>query len=170
MEDVACAGGVDAINHERRRVDELPRLERQRAMSAQCHRGYAHFILALDHFERAERIALIGPLDREFGAGDEIIHMRQDAIEAVMESCRKVVAFLSPEYFHSVECKEELSMARLRHKRENQSVLLPLYVRSLEDAAELPLWLQTVTYADCRETDEAKLAAAVARLTRGAGG
>ena len=89
----------------------------------------------------------------------------QDAIEAAMESCRKVVAFLSPAYFSSVECKEELSMARLRHKRENQSVLVPLYVRSLENAAELPLWLQTVTYVDCRPTDEAKLAAAAARLS-----
>src|SRR5262245_16475064 len=93
----------------------------------------------------------------------------QDAIEAAMESCGKVVALLSPAYFNSVECKEELSMARLRHKRENQSVLLPLYVRSLEHRAELALWLQTVTYVDCRETDETKLAAAAARLMRGAG-
>ena len=93
----------------------------------------------------------------------------QDAIEAAMESCRKVVAFLSPAYFSSVECKEELSMARLRHKRANHSVLVPLYVRSLENAAELPLWLQTVTYVDYRETDEAKLAAAGARLTNSAG-
>jgi TIR domain len=95
----------------------------------------------------------------------------QDAIEAAMKSCRKVVAFLSQPYFNSPECKEELSMARLRHKRENHSVLIPLYVRSLDNDAELPLWLQTVTYVDCRpvdktkrETDEAKLAAAAARL------
>jgi len=88
----------------------------------------------------------------------------QDAIETAMESCRKVVAFLSPAYFNSGECKEELSMARLRHKRENHAVLIPFYVRSLENAAELPLWLQTVTYVDCRPTDEAKLAAAAAHL------
>jgi len=88
----------------------------------------------------------------------------QDEIEAAMESCRKVVAFLSQAYLNSRECKEELSMARLRHKRENQSVLIPLYVRSLDNDAELPLWLQTVTYVDCRTADEDKLAAAAARV------
>jgi len=55
-------------------------------------------------------------------------------------------------------------MARLRHKRENQSVLFPWYVRALENAAEMPLWLQTVTYIDCRDNEEAKLATAAARL------
>ncbi|HEU4937340.1 MAG TPA: toll/interleukin-1 receptor domain-containing protein [Vicinamibacterales bacterium] len=94
----------------------------------------------------------------------------QDSIEAAMESCRKVVAFLSQAYFNSPECKEELNMARLRHKRENQSVLIPLYVRSLDNDAELPLWLQTVTYVDCRTAvdrrtaDEDKLAAAASRV------
>jgi hypothetical protein len=94
----------------------------------------------------------------------------QDAIEAAMTSCRKAVAFISPAYFKSVDCKEEINMARLRHKRENQSFLFPLYVRSLEHEAELPLWLQTVTYLDCRTPggiDATKLRAAADRLSAG---
>ena len=50
-----------------------------------------------------------------------------------------MVAFLTPSYFKSVECKEEINMARLRHKRQDQTFLFPLYVRSLENDAELPL-------------------------------
>lgn len=88
----------------------------------------------------------------------------QDAIDEAMQSCRKLVAFLTPAYFRSVECKEELNMARLRHKRQQQSFLFPLYVGSLEQEAELPLWLQTVSYVDCREADQTKLTQAIDRL------
>jgi len=88
----------------------------------------------------------------------------QDAIDLAMQSCRKMVAFLTPSYFKSVECKEEINMARLRHKRQDQSFLFPLYVRSLENDAELPLWLQTVSYIDCREIDKTKLIAVADRL------
>jgi hypothetical protein len=83
----------------------------------------------------------------------------QDAIDDAMQSCRKMVAFLTPSYFTSVECKEEINMGRLRHKREDQSFLFPLYVHSLDNKAELPLWLQAVTYIDCREMDSSKLLA-----------
>jgi hypothetical protein len=91
----------------------------------------------------------------------------QDAIDKAVQSCSKMVAFLTSSYFKSVECKEEINMGRLRHKREEQSFLFPLYVRSLDNAAELPLWLQTVNYIDCREIDSAKLAAAADRLVAG---
>jgi hypothetical protein len=88
----------------------------------------------------------------------------QEAIDEAMQSCRRMVAFLSAAYVASVECKEELNMARLRHKREGQKFLFPMYVRSLQNEAELPLWLQTVVYVDCREGDSGRLAAAVAQL------
>ena len=88
----------------------------------------------------------------------------QDAIDTAMQSCRKMVAFLTPSYFKSVECKEEINMGRLRHKREEQSFLFPLYVRSLENKSELPLWLQAVTYIDCRELNKTKLLEAADRL------
>ena len=92
----------------------------------------------------------------------------QDAIDKTIQSCRHMIAFLSPHYFLSVECKEEINMARLRNKREDQSFLYPLYVRSLATDDELPLWLQAVTYIDCREIDEAKLTNAAFRLPIGA--
>ncbi|NUZ06571.1 TIR domain-containing protein [Piscinibacter koreensis] len=88
----------------------------------------------------------------------------QQAIDEAMQSCRRMVAFLSRDYFASVECQEELNMARLRHKREGQRFLFPLYVRSLADEAELPLWLQTVVYVDCREADPHRLAGAAPHL------
>lgn len=91
----------------------------------------------------------------------------QDAIDLAMESCRKMVAFLTPSYFKSVECQEEINMARLRHKRQGQSFLFPLYVRSLENDAVLPLWLQAVKYIDCREIDRTKLIAVADRLVAG---
>jgi hypothetical protein len=73
----------------------------------------------------------------------------QDEIDKAIQNCRQVVAVLSPGYFDSPECKEELMVARLRHKRSNSSVLLPLYWMSLE--GDLALWLQALTYRDCRE-------------------
>jgi len=91
----------------------------------------------------------------------------QDAIDGAIQCCRKMVAFLTPSYFNSVECKEEINLARLRNKREDGSFLFPLYVSSLGNEAELPLWLQNVNYIDCRETNTSKLAAAAERLVTG---
>ena len=54
-------------------------------MRAERHRGDAHFVLLLDHFERAERIALIGPLHGKLGAGDQVVDVRQHAVEAVID-------------------------------------------------------------------------------------
>jgi hypothetical protein len=88
----------------------------------------------------------------------------QDQIDEAMRACLKVVALLSPSYFKSSECREELSVARLLHKRRDHTFLFPLYVRSLANDEELPYWLQAITYIDCREVDSAKLAAAVQRL------
>jgi hypothetical protein len=73
----------------------------------------------------------------------------QEEIDKAIQNCRHVVAVLSPGYFDSPECKEELMVARLRHKRSDASVLLPLYWISLE--GDLSLWLQALTYRDCRE-------------------
>ncbi|HEU4915381.1 MAG TPA: toll/interleukin-1 receptor domain-containing protein [Acidimicrobiia bacterium] len=83
----------------------------------------------------------------------------QEEIDKAIQSCRHVVAVLSPGYFDSPECKEELMVARLRHKRSDASVLLPLYWMSLE--GDLALWLQALTYQDCREQnlDNVKAAA-----------
>ena len=37
-----------------------------------------------------------------------------EEIDAAIEGCTKIVALMSPNYFASPECKEELMVARLR--------------------------------------------------------
>jgi hypothetical protein len=88
----------------------------------------------------------------------------QDELDAALQSCRKAVALLTPSYFKSAECKEELGIARLRNKRQNHTFLLPLYVRSCSNEQELPLWIEAINYIDCREADSAKIAAAANRV------
>ncbi len=79
----------------------------------------------------------------------------QREIDAAIENCERIVAVLSPEYFASPECTEEIMIARLRNKRAGGGVLLPVYWRSLP--GDLALWLQIINYADCRESDAALL-------------
>ena len=79
----------------------------------------------------------------------------QQKIDDAIENCRRVVAILSPDYFSSPECMEEIMMARLRNKRSGGKVLHPVYWR--ESEKELALWLQILNYSDCREADEAKI-------------
>ena len=86
----------------------------------------------------------------------------QQEIDAAIEGCTKIVALMSPNYFASPECKEELMVARLRHKRSNFSVFFPLYWKDAGQA--LALWLQAITYSDCREGDAQKLDVVSKRL------
>ncbi len=51
-------------------------------MRANGHGGDAHAVFVLQGFERAERIALASPASRKFGAGDQIIDIRQHLVEA----------------------------------------------------------------------------------------
>jgi TIR domain len=83
----------------------------------------------------------------------------QQEIDHSIENCRKIIAVMSPSYFCSPECQEELHMARLRNKRADHSVFFPIYWQSLD--TELKLWIQALNYADCRECDERKLADAL---------
>jgi hypothetical protein len=73
----------------------------------------------------------------------------QDEIDRAITSCRAIVALMSPSYFASPECQEELWQARLRNKRSGGTVLFPIYWRDY--AMGLDLWLQILNYADCRE-------------------
>ena len=88
----------------------------------------------------------------------------QHEIDQALRACLRMISLLSPSYFSSPECREELSVARLLHKRRNYSFLFPLYIRSLSNDEELPFWLQAISYIDCREGDPGKLAAAANRL------
>jgi hypothetical protein len=90
----------------------------------------------------------------------------QDELDGVLQSCRKAVALLTPSYFQSAECREELGIARLRNKRQNYTFFVPLYVRSCTNEQEFPLWIAAINYIDCREADNAKLIAAAAKVAK----
>jgi len=89
----------------------------------------------------------------------------QTEIDRSIQDCRRIVALMSPSYFRSPECQEELQMSRLRNKREGLSTLFPVYWISLE--FDLSLWLQILNYSDCRERDGRKLAQVVDRFING---
>jgi hypothetical protein len=86
----------------------------------------------------------------------------QSEIDKAIRSCRKVIAILSPDYFSSPECQEELAQARLRHKHEVGPILLPMYWRSEPD--NFALWLQTINFADCREQNSKQLVQQITAL------
>ena len=87
----------------------------------------------------------------------------QRAIDEAISSSRIVVPLLTPDYFASPECREELMQARLRHKQSEAPVLFPIYWRTTGD--EMALWLQVINLADCRESDYARLGAVVQQIT-----
>ncbi len=89
----------------------------------------------------------------------------QEELDRAIGSSKSIVAILSPAYFASPECREELMQARLRNKRSDRSVLFPIYWRDW--GRELDLWLQVVNYADCRERNAETLKSAVAKMSVG---
>ena len=86
----------------------------------------------------------------------------QDEIDSALSSSSAVMAILSPSYFRSPECQEELAQARLRNKKSERTVLFPIYW--LDSGKELALWLQILNFADCREGDYRKLTQIVSEL------
>src|ERR1700730_3629495 len=86
----------------------------------------------------------------------------QEEIDRAISSCRAIIAILSPSYFTSAECREELMQARLRNKRSDRTILFPIYWRSWEK--QLDLWIQALNYGDCRESDYQKLTSTVTKL------
>lgn len=76
----------------------------------------------------------------------------QSEIDRAISGCARIAAILSPAYFASAECREELMMARLVNKRSNGSILRPYYWRTIEEG--LDLWIQAISYRDCREANE----------------
>jgi TIR domain len=87
----------------------------------------------------------------------------QEEIDRAISSSRAIIALLSPSYFASPECTEELMQARLRNKRADRPVLFPIYWRDW--GKELDLWLQVVNYSDCREANFQSLSMTVGKLT-----
>lgn len=141
-------------------TETLPRVEPQAAAASEG--PYDVFLsYAEEDKEAAERVT--GVLQSEM-AGVRVFDYRfsidigqawQHEIDEAIEGCRKIVALLSADYFASPECKEELMVARLRNKRADYEVFFPLYWR--DAGKSLAMWLQAITYSDCREGDMDKL-------------
>lgn len=84
----------------------------------------------------------------------------QSELDAAIENSKRVVAVYSPAYLKSKMCLEEFNMARLRHRESPTPVLTPIFLRD----AELPLYMRTLHFIDCREAESTLLAAAAEHL------
>lgn len=127
------------------------------------HPGYDVFIsYASEDSTAAEKLSYALKTHRpdvkifDFRSSIDKGHSWQQAIDDAITNCQRVIAVLSPDYFASPECTEEIMMARLRNKRSGGKVLHPVYWRDIDK--ELALWLQIINYSDCREADELKIA------------
>jgi hypothetical protein len=102
---------------------------------------------------RAARPGVRVFLDRtEINPGDAW----QTRLDEALEGCRKVIAVYSPSYFRSKVCMEEFNMARLRHRENDNQVIIPIYLRT----ADLKLYPRSLHYIDCREGDQERLRSA----------
>lgn len=70
-------------------------------------------------------------------------------IYEAIESSRKIIALLSPDYMVSKACQDEMNIALFRMLGEGEGLLFPIYLRT----ASLPARLQVVQYHNARETD-----------------
>ena len=83
----------------------------------------------------------------------------QQKIWEALDACRKVVVLYSPSYLTSKVCQEEYEIAWLR-ERDDGNVLVPLYLVT----AKLPPHIRILNYTDCRESDRARLRAAILKI------
>jgi hypothetical protein len=84
----------------------------------------------------------------------------QHEIFEALDSCRKVIALLSPEYLNSKVCKEEFNIAWARSRETDENILFPIYWYS----AQLPTYMKVLQYVDCREGCKDKLTSACKSL------
>lgn len=84
----------------------------------------------------------------------------QSAIFESLDRCRKIVTMFSPDYLKSNVCKEEYNIAWLRSVETSQNIIFPVYVHT----ANLPTYMKTRNYFDCREGDKLKLEQASDRI------
>ena len=102
--------------------------------------------------DRALRI-FVDRLEIEVGAS------WQADIDRALASCRRVIPLYSPAFLDSAVCLEEFNMARLRHRKSGR-VLAPIWLRDVE----LPLYMESLNYIDCREARVDLLRGAAERL------
>jgi hypothetical protein len=123
----------------------------------------SHNAAAADAFKR--ELAVVSPSCTvfDFRLAINIGASYQDEIDRAIESCRKVVSILTPAYFASPECQEELNIARLRNKRSGFKILLPIYWKSV--SPQLPCWLQILNRYECVEERVDKMPGAAQQIS-----
>lgn len=86
----------------------------------------------------------------------------QQALYQSIDDSRKVLALYSPEYLASKACQEEYNIARVLHRQSEKGVLFPIYLYT----ADLPPYMQTWQYHDCREAKQEKLQEACLKIIK----
>ena len=79
-----------------------------------------------------------------------------------LDAARRVVAFYTPAYWSSPNCKDEFAAALARQNDTTTTVLYPIYLSS----ASILYLFRNLQFADCRENDEQKMTAACGALAR----
>ena len=79
-----------------------------------------------------------------------------------LDRCRCVVSLLTPAYLASEPCLEEFNIAWMRSRERREDLLRPLFVSE----SELPTYMRSRLYVDCREFDSGKLTAAAASVAQ----
>jgi hypothetical protein len=80
----------------------------------------------------------------------------QDEIDRAIELSQRVLAIYSPAYLKSTMCKEEFNLARIRHRASITPIIFPVLLRSVD----LPLYMKSIQFFDCRDASAALLEAA----------
>ncbi|MDH3975717.1 MAG: TIR domain-containing protein [Deltaproteobacteria bacterium] len=79
-----------------------------------------------------------------------------------LDNCKKVISLYSPSYLDSKICQEEFNMAWLRGRNRNENTLIPIYIQN----ANLPTYMSSLNYIDCRESDEKKIINACSQIVK----
>jgi len=85
----------------------------------------------------------------ELCVGDLTTLRAKDAVD----DCRKVTSLLTPAYLGSKVCVEEFNIALCRNREANRPILAPIYLYS----TQLPTYMKTVQFWDCREFEPTKI-------------
>lgn len=71
----------------------------------------------------------------------------QEKLYGTITNCRRVMALISPSYLRSPRCTEQYNIALCHSRKENQNILVPLYVT---EVPYMPTYMRLTQYIDCR--------------------
>ena len=71
----------------------------------------------------------------------------QTQLYDVIKKCKRVMALITPSFLQSVRCTEQYNIALCHGRKEQESILMPLYVT---DVPFMPTYMRITQYIDCR--------------------